>query len=49
MNRGLEFVLDVGLMDVTTCKPLANTMVEVWAGECYLSWPEICLRHSEKI
>lgn len=49
MNSGLEFVLDVGLMDITTCKPLANTMVEVWAGECYLSWPEICLDGSKKI
>jgi len=47
MNSGLEFVLDVGLMDITTCKPLANTMVEVWSGECHLSWPEICLRLSE--
>lgn len=30
-QNGLEFVLDVGLMDITTCKPLANTMVEVWS------------------
>jgi len=49
MNSGLELVLDVGLMDITTCKPLANTMVEVWSGECHLSWPEICLRLFEKI
>ncbi|KXN88878.1 hypothetical protein AN958_06748 [Leucoagaricus sp. SymC.cos] len=31
-QSGLPFVLDVGLMDVTTCTPLANTMVEVWSA-----------------
>ncbi|KAJ3569721.1 hypothetical protein NP233_g4860 [Leucocoprinus birnbaumii] len=30
-QTGLEFVLDVALMDITTCKPLPNTMVEVWS------------------
>ncbi|KAF5352730.1 hypothetical protein D9756_005872 [Leucocoprinus leucothites] len=33
LEHGLEFVLDVGLMDITTCKPLANTMVEVWSRQ----------------
>ncbi|KAF7760671.1 hypothetical protein Agabi119p4_10080 [Agaricus bisporus var. burnettii] len=28
---GLEFVLDVAVMDVTTCKVLPNTMVELWS------------------
>ncbi|KAF9270683.1 aromatic compound dioxygenase [Marasmius fiardii PR-910] len=27
---GLALTLDIGLMDVTTCQPLKNAMVEVW-------------------
>jgi protocatechuate 3,4-dioxygenase beta subunit len=34
MDSGLTFVLDVGLMDITTCQPLANTMVEIWSRMC---------------
>jgi len=30
-QAGVAFTLDVGLMDITTCQPLANTMVEVWS------------------
>ncbi|KAJ8084544.1 hypothetical protein PM082_003317 [Marasmius tenuissimus] len=29
-QAGLPMTLDVGLMDVTTCQPLKNAMVEVW-------------------
>lgn len=29
---GVAFTLDVGIIDVTTCKPLPNVMVEIWSG-----------------
>ena len=28
---GVSLILDIGLMDTTTCEALPNTLVEVWA------------------
>ncbi|KAF5380927.1 hypothetical protein D9615_004180, partial [Tricholomella constricta] len=28
---GVSLTLDIGVLDVTTCKPLPNVMVEVWS------------------
>lgn len=28
---GLEVTLDVAVVDVTTCQPMPNVMVEVWS------------------
>ncbi|ESK92684.1 extracellular dioxygenase [Moniliophthora roreri MCA 2997] len=30
-QQGVDFVLDIGLMDTTTCQPLANAIVEIWS------------------
>ncbi|KAL0951664.1 hypothetical protein HGRIS_008343 [Hohenbuehelia grisea] len=30
-QEGIPLILDVGVMDVTTCTPMTNTMVEVWS------------------
>ncbi|KAJ7618776.1 aromatic compound dioxygenase [Roridomyces roridus] len=29
-QAGVELIMDVGVMDITTCKALTNTMVELW-------------------
>ncbi|KAG5636997.1 hypothetical protein H0H81_006141 [Sphagnurus paluster] len=31
-QRGVKIVLDIGVMDTTTCKPLPNAFVEIWAA-----------------
>ncbi|KAJ8518755.1 hypothetical protein ONZ45_g4209 [Pleurotus djamor] len=31
-QTGVPMILDVGVMDISTCRPLANTMVEVWSA-----------------
>ncbi|KAJ8702099.1 hypothetical protein PTI98_000843 [Pleurotus ostreatus] len=31
-QTGIALTLDVGVMDITTCQPLTNTMVEVWSA-----------------
>lgn len=28
---GIEMILDIGIVDVTTCQPMPNVMVEVWS------------------
>ncbi|TFK41874.1 Intradiol ring-cleavage dioxygenase [Crucibulum laeve] len=28
---GISLTLDIGILDVTTCQPLPNTMVEIWS------------------
>jgi len=30
---GIEMILDIGVVDVTTCQPMSNVMVEVWSCE----------------
>jgi len=30
-QQGISLTLDVGVMDVSTCKPLPNAMIEVWS------------------
>ncbi|KAF8899108.1 Intradiol ring-cleavage dioxygenase [Infundibulicybe gibba] len=30
-QAGIALTLDVGILDVTTCKPLPNAMVEIWS------------------
>jgi protocatechuate 3,4-dioxygenase beta subunit len=29
---GVDLVLDVGVVDTTTCEPLSNAFVEIWAA-----------------
>ncbi|KAF9451418.1 aromatic compound dioxygenase, partial [Macrolepiota fuliginosa MF-IS2] len=43
-QTGIAFTLDVGLMDITTCKPLTNTMVEVWSPNALGSYGNSFLR-----
>ena len=32
-TSGVKLILDIGVRDVTTCKPLPNAFVEIWGGE----------------
>ena len=38
-NRGLELLMDFGVMDTTTCTPMNHTFVEIWHGESPLRTP----------
>lgn len=31
LRSGVALTLDIGVIDVTTCQPLPNVMVEVWS------------------
>lgn len=33
---GVSLILDIGVLDVTTCKALPNAQVEVWQGKFHL-------------
>lgn len=32
---GVPFVLDIGLMDIHTCEPLSNALVDIWVSSLY--------------
>lgn len=31
-HSGVKLILDIGVLDVTTCEPLPNAFVEIWSG-----------------
>ncbi|KAL0571372.1 hypothetical protein V5O48_010587 [Marasmius crinis-equi] len=45
-QTGLALTLDVGVMDVTTCQPMQNTMVEVWGPNALGNYGNNFLRGS---
>ncbi|KAJ3569719.1 hypothetical protein NP233_g4861 [Leucocoprinus birnbaumii] len=43
-QSGLELTLDVGVVDITTCQPMPNVMVEVWSPNAFGSYGSTFLR-----
>ncbi|KAF5352731.1 hypothetical protein D9756_005873 [Leucocoprinus leucothites] len=43
-QSGLEMTLDVGVIDVTTCQPIPNVMVEVWSPNALGAYGSTFLR-----
>ncbi|KAK7058525.1 hypothetical protein VNI00_002161 [Paramarasmius palmivorus] len=41
---GVDLLLDIGLMDVTTCQPLPNAMVEIWSPNLVGQYGDTFLR-----
>jgi hypothetical protein len=35
-EAGIEFVLDTQVLDVTTCNPVTNALVEIWRKSMFL-------------
>jgi protocatechuate 3,4-dioxygenase beta subunit len=35
LHSGVELILDIGVLDISTCKPLKNVFVEIWAGKYF--------------
>ncbi|KAL0063556.1 hypothetical protein AAF712_009565 [Marasmius tenuissimus] len=46
-QAGLALTMDVGVMDVTTCQPMANTMVELWGPNAVGNYGSTFLRGSQ--
>jgi len=40
---GVKLVLDIGVIDTTTCKPFSNALVELWAGDYFVSCVLNCI------
>ncbi|KAJ7161244.1 aromatic compound dioxygenase [Mycena crocata] len=41
---GVAFIVDIGVMDTTTCKPLPNTLVEIWSANAQGTYGTTFLR-----
>ncbi|KAJ7062771.1 aromatic compound dioxygenase [Mycena amicta] len=41
---GVELIVDIGVMDTTTCKPLSNAMVELWGPNAVGQYSTTALR-----
>ncbi|KAK1217746.1 hypothetical protein PQX77_019588 [Marasmius sp. AFHP31] len=46
-QAGLALTMDIGVMDITTCKPMANTMVELWGPNAVGNYGTTFLRGSQ--
>ena len=36
-DSGVKLIIDIGIIDTTTCEPLENIFVELWSGAEYLN------------
>ncbi|KAF5388508.1 hypothetical protein D9757_004713 [Collybiopsis confluens] len=43
-QAGVQLFMDIGVLDITTCKPLTNTVVEIWSPNAVGKYSNTALR-----